>query len=177
MAGRQFSFFLALADQVGFQEAIQALGDVVFLHSRSPTAIPEECSSTIVTKFGETPLRVLIARRADLAQIKFRPISGRNEWTCDVITQPIIEFDRSFVSDKSIAAGRLYRVDKYWGDDGKLLSKPDSFIEWANRLYKLAKASLTKVEQGCYAGAEALELRKKGVAFEGLDIEVGSIKG
>jgi hypothetical protein len=74
-------------------------------------------------------------------------------------------------------ASRLYRIDKYWGDDGKLVSKSPEFIDWADRLYKLAKASLTKVEQGCYAGAEALELRKAGVAFEGLDIEIGSVEG
>jgi hypothetical protein len=47
----------------------------------------------------------------------------------------------------------------------------------ADRLYKLAKASLTKVENGYYAGCEALERRNAGVAFEGLDIKIGSIKG
>lgn len=124
-----------------------------------------------------TPPRLLVARRVDLPRIDFAPIRGRNDFTYDINKAPVIEFDRCYVTDRFIRVGRLYRVDKYWDENKQLVSKPDAFIEWADRLYKLAKASLTKVEQGCYAGAEALELRKKGVAFEGLDIKVGSIKG
>lgn len=109
-------------------------------------------------------------------RVEFLPISGREEYSCDPTFAPVIEFSRCYETDRFIRAGRLYRVDKYWDENKQLVSKPQAFIDWADRLYKLAKGSLTKVEQGCYAGAEALELRKAGVAFEGLDIEVGSIK-
>ena len=112
-----------------------------------------------------------------MRHVEFRPIKGRGEFSCDPTFAPVIEFSRCYATDRFIRAGRLYRVDKYWDENKQLVSKPDAFIDWGDRLYKLAKASLTKVEQGCYAGAEALELRKAGVAFEGLDIEMGSVKG
>lgn len=176
MAGRQFSFFLGPSDQFAFEEALGTAGDIVFIKDRSSTSRPEEQKSSVIRNPESEPFRVLIARRDDLPNIRFRSIKGRNDFSCDVTFEPVVEFDRFVGGSRFIRAGRLYRIDKYWGDDGKLASKPDAFIEWADRLYKLAKASLTKVEQGCYAGAEALELRKKGVAFEGLDIEVGSIK-
>jgi len=73
-------------------------------------------------------------------------------------------------------AGRFYRVDQYWNDDRELISKPPEFIEWADRLYKLVKKSLTKVEQGHFAGVEALAMRKSGIPFEGLDIEFASLE-
>ena len=125
---------------------------------------------------GKEVLDLWIARRANHSEIIFKPLGSRDEFYCDQTFAPVIEFGRCYVTDRFIRAGRLYRVDKYWDENKQLVSKPDAFIDWADRLYKLAKASLTKVEQGCYAGVEALELRKKGVAFEGLDIEVGSIK-
>ena len=177
MAGRQFSFFLAPRDQLSFENALRATGDIAFCLPRSQSPKLEECESTLITEFGEVSLRVIIARAVDLPTIKLREIKGRNEYSCDVIGQPIVEFDRSFVSLQSISAGRFYRIDKYWDDAGNLESKSPEFIEWAERLYKAAKKSLIKVEQGCYAGAEALELRKAGVAFEGLDIELGSVAG
>jgi hypothetical protein len=178
MAGRQFSFFLAQADQTALEVALRESGDLAFVNERSSSSKAEERASSVIQEIGKEPFGLLIARRADLKDILFRPIKGRQEFSCDINTQPVVEFSRfpSASTDRFIRAGRLYRIDKYWGDDGKLVSKPPEFIDWAERLYKLAKASLTKVEQGCYAGAEALELRKAGVAFEGLDIEVGSIK-
>ena len=129
----------------------------------------------MIHDLGKDPFRVLIARREDISNISFRPIKGRDEYSCDVTIQPVVEFDRFFGNSRFIRAGRLYRIDKYPGDDGKLVSKPDAFIEWGERLYQGAKKSLTKVEQGCFAGEEALKMREAGVAFEWLDIAMGSI--
>lgn len=177
MAGRQFGFFLSGSDQVRFEEALRASGEIAFIEvwPKAPRAV--ELATSVISKMGEDTLKILITRREDMRHVEFRPIRGREVYSCDPTFAPIVEFSRCYVTDRFIRAGRLYRVDKYWDENKQLVSKPDAFIDWADRLYKLAKASLTKVEQGCYAGAEALELRKNSVAFEGLDIEVGSIKG
>ncbi len=175
MSGRQFNFFLGPSDQVAFDEALRTSGDIAFIKDRSTSPKPEEQDSSVIHDLGKEPFRVLIARREDIANIRFRPIKGCDEFSCSVTSQLVIEFDRFFGNSRFIRAGRLYRIDKYWGDDGKLVSKPDAFIEWGDRLYKLAKKSLIKVEQGCFAGKEALEMRRAGAAFEGLDITMGSI--
>jgi len=177
MSGKQFTFFLAQTDEIAFEEALRASGDIAFLRVWPKSANPEEVPTSQVLEMGREILNLWIARRVDLPMINFTQVRGREVFSCDPTFAPVVEFSRCYVTDCFIRAGRLYRVDKYWDENEQLVSKPDAFIEWADRLYKLAKASLTKVEQGCYAGAEAMELRKQGVAFEGLDIEVGSIKG
>jgi len=178
VAGRQFTFFLGPSDQLGFENALRSSGDIAFLRERPRSTVPEEVETSIIHDFGSEPFGILIARRVDLPDVKFRPISGRPEFSCDPTLAPVIEFSRfpSVIADRFIRSGRLYRVDKYWGDDGRLVSKAPEFIEWGGRLYKLAKQSLTRVEQGCFAGSEALELRRSGIAFEGLDVRMGSVK-
>jgi hypothetical protein len=176
MAGRQFSFFLGPADQLPFERAIRASGDVVFLKSWPRTSRPEIIADSVVTAPGKEILPILIARKEDIGKIVFTPVRGRDVFSCDAHTQPVIEFSRCYITDRFIRAGRLYRVDKYWGCDGTLATKSPEFVEWGERLYSLARRSLTRVEQGLFAGAEALKLRQTGVAFEGLDIAVGSIE-
>jgi hypothetical protein len=178
MAGHQFSIFLGPSDQADLEEAIRASGDIAFINDWPLSPKPEEIETSVIRDFGKESFKTLIARRADLADIEFHPIRGREEFSCDPTLAPVIEFSRFpfVVAGRFIRAGRLYRIDKYWSEDGKLVSKPDAFIEWGKRLYKLAKKSLFKVEQGCFAGKEALAFRKAGVAFEGLDIAMGSIK-
>lgn len=176
MAGKQFSFFLGVSDQIEFEDTMRSSGDIVFLRHWSQSARPEEVATSQVLAMGREVLGLWIARREDLSLIDFQPIKGRAEFACDPTVAPVIEFSRCYVTDRFIRAGRLYRVDKFWDDNRQLVGKPHAFIEWADTLYRLAKASLTKVEQGCYAGAEAIKLRETGVAFEGLDVKVGALR-
>lgn len=176
MVGTQFSFFLGTGDQAAFEDAVRGAGDVAFLKVWPSSTVPEELPDSQVRRMGMEILDILISRRADLQQVEFKPVQGRNVFSCSTSYAPVIEFSRCYVASRFIRAGRLYRIDRYWNDSQQQEAKPKEFIEWANRLYKLAKASLTRVEQGCYAGLEAIELRRKGIAFEGLDIEVGSVE-
>lgn len=175
--GRQFSFFLGPTDQQALEDAIRSSGDIVFLADRSHSQMGEELASSIIHDPRTQPFGCLIARRADVADIRFRPTGYRDDdFACNVSDQPVVEFDRFFFFDRFRRAGRLYRIDQYWNPDRELVSKSVDFIEWADRLYKLVKKSLTKVERGYFAGAEALALRRSGVPFEGLDIEFASLE-
>ena len=173
--GRQFSFFLGPKDQEPFEEAMRASGDLVFLKDWPLGSEPEEVQSSVILEMGKEALKLLVARRADLRLIRFHPIKGRAEFSCDPTFAPVIEFSRSYVTSRFIRAGRLYRTDAYWNDNNERQKKPQEFISWADRLYALGKRSLTLVEGPYYAGADALGLRGKGVAFEGLDIKIGSL--
>lgn len=176
MAGKQFTFFLSAADQLGFEEALRASGEIAFLRSWPASSEPEELSTSKVREMGVEMLDILIVRREDLPLLEFRPVRGGNVFSCDSVLAPVVEFGRCYVTDRFIRAGRLYRGDQYWDSNKQPVSKHRAFVEWAERLYKLAKASLTKIEQGCYAGAEAIELRKAGLVFEGLDIAIGTLE-
>jgi hypothetical protein len=173
--GKAIQFFLAKSDQLAFEDVLRSSGDIAFLNVWPSSAAAAELATSVVRKMGDEVLDVLIARKDDIGSIRFSPIKGRDVFSCDPTLESVVEFSRCYATDRFIRAGRLFRNDKYWDDRRVLVSKPDAFIEWSERLYSLAKKSLTKVEQGYFAGAEALKLRKAGVAFEGLDIEVGSI--
>ncbi len=177
MAGKQFGFFLAPSDQLEFEGELRTSGDIVFLSERPSLPAAEELSTTQILKMGKEPLGVLIARREDVGSLRFPAVKNTNIYVCDTYDSLAVEFSRCYVTERFIRAGRLYRVDKYWDKNNNLATKPADFIDWAERLHKIAKKSLTKVEQGYFAGKEALELRASGVAFEGLDIEIGSILG
>jgi len=177
MAGRQFSFFLGPADQQALEDAIRSSGDIVFLADRSHSTNGQELISSIIDDPEKQPFGCLIARRADLAEIRFKPTGYRDDdFACNVTYEPVVEFDRFFLFKNFLRAGRFYRVDEYWNEENELTSKPPEFIEWADRLYKLVKKSLTRVEQGHFAGIEALAMRKSGIPFEGLDIEFSSLE-
>jgi hypothetical protein len=177
VAGKQFSFFLGLTDQIAMEEAIRASGDVVILSARSRAAWADEKESSVMHDPENEVFRVLIARRTDLPLIHFHPThSPDNDFACKVLDQQIVEYDRMVGFKHFIRAGRMYRVDKFWNANHQIVSKSPEFIEWADRLYKLVKRSLTKVEQGFYAGQEALAMRRSGVPFEGLDVEFNSIQ-
>jgi hypothetical protein len=110
-----------------------------------------------------------------LEGILFTPIKDRDAFSCDLFTQRVIELAGSHFSKRVLRAGRLYGLDRYWREDGAYASKPIEFVEWAERVYKVTKRSLIKIEHGFYAGREALELRRTGMLFEGLDIGIGVI--
>lgn len=177
MSGRQFSFFLGLTDQQTLEDVIRSSGDIVLLANRSHSDMGEELASSIIDDPQKQSLRCLIARRADLADIHFKPTGYRpDDFACNVTYEPVVEFDRFFFAKNFMRAGRFYRVDQYWNADDEVESKSPEFIEWAERLYKLVKKSLARVEQGHFAGAEALAMRRSGIPFEGLDIEFGSLE-
>jgi hypothetical protein len=177
MTGRQFSFYIGLTDQVAIEEAIRASGDVVILEDRAPDERGVERDSSVMRDPEQEVFRVLIARRADLPAIRFHPTGFRpDDFACDTLREPIIEFDRPLYFKQFIRAGRMYRNDKFYDSHDNLVGKSPEFIEWAEQLYKLVKKSLTKIEQGCFAGLEALAMRRSGIPFEELDIDFDSIE-
>lgn len=176
VVGKQFSFYLGLTDQIAIEEAIRASGDVVVLEDRSPNEYGVERESSIMRDPESEIFRVLIARRTDLPNIRFHPTGYRpDDFACDTLFQPIVEFDRPLVFKRFIRAGRMYRQDRYYNAHDELVSKSPEFIEWAARLYRLVKKSLIKIERGRYAGHEALAMRQRGIPFDELDIECDSI--
>lgn len=175
MASKHFTFFLGQNDQAEFEQALRTSGEIAFLKVWPNSPGAEELPTSVVSVMGKDILNLWIVRREDVGGIEFTPIRVRDVFSCDPIFEPVVEFGRCYATERFIRPGRLYKVNKYWNESRNLVRKSRAFVSWSDRLYGLAKESLTKIERGCYAGAEALALRKAGVAFEGLDIAVGSI--
>lgn len=167
MLGRQFSFFLGPGDQAPFEQALRSAGSMVILKARSASSVPEQLNTTVIARFGEEDLHVLLARNSDVETITFRPVRGRPEYSGNPTTEPFVEFSRCYVSTDIIRPGRLFYIPKYPGDDGQVIVKPAAFTEWADRLLQAAKASLTKIDSNFYAGADAIRLRTAGTVLEG----------
>jgi hypothetical protein len=162
--GRQINFFLGAADQAPFEASLRSLGDFAVLGSRSPSPMPLRLCSTVVETFGEELLRVYLARPQDVDQLHYRLIGNGTEYTPDVLRDPVIEFDRCFVSDGFIRRGRLYYVSGYFDEANRKIRKSEAFIEWADRVMRKAARELgTKVDGICYAGLDALKQQAAGV--------------
>ena len=170
MVGRQFSFFWGPEDQLPFEMALRETGDVAFLKERSRSPTAEVCSSSVISEFGKEWLGILVARSDDVGRIRFRPIRGRVDFSCDPVIEPIVEFSRCYVDNKIIRPGRLYRVDEYF-DDGDVIRKSATFIKWAEKLFDNGRAGLEMLRPGLYAGFHASKLREAGILFDGLDVD------
>ena len=167
--GRKFSFFLSSSDQQRFNSFLLDVDDSVFFNSRPN--YPE--AQILDSSASRESHRVLVGRRSDLSNIRFISISGCSDFSSDVSSQPFIEFDRSHLKAKCLWEGRLYRTDRFWDENGEISLKSEDFVRWADRLFRIAKKSLTKIESGFYAGDEAIEMRKNGIAFVQLDLSIG----
>ena len=166
MRGCQVNFYLGPSDQEPFEGALRKAGEIVVLKYLSSSAAPECQRGTVISRMGEEPLRVLLARPEDVDAIRFEPVRGRQEYSCSSSAAPIIEFDRCFVSGDFIRRGRLYYLPRHYDAAAKPLVKPAAFLSWARRLLKRARASLQMIEHNDYAGPDALRLREAGVPFE-----------
>ena len=170
MASRQFSFFLGFNDQASIEQAIRKSGDVVFFRESAPSPSPVQVRTVVIEQHRPEPFKILICRRVDLTSIQFIESPGPHGYYVDQDRSPFVEFSRfpKMADDHQIRASRLYRIDKYWNDVDKLVSKSLDFVEWAEHLYALTKASMIKIQNGYYAGAEAIKLRRDGILFEGI---------
>jgi hypothetical protein len=163
------------SDQIAFDAVLREDEEIVFLRSWPNTPSPEIILSSVRNDINEVG-KILIARIGDVNNLTFNKIRNRDVYSCNESVELVVEFSRCYVGDKFIRAGRFFRVDRFWNADDKLECKSKEFTTWADALYRRAKKSLLKIEQFHYAGAEALEMRKAGIAFEGLDIPLGAMQ-
>lgn len=174
--GSQIRFFLAPADVSQLENEIRACGAMkILLDKFEYVDLAGIRRSTVDTLAAENQGLCLV-REEDIADLEFRPISKTAQRYCDGSRSPIIEYYCGFAGASVIRSGRLYRIDSYYDKEGKKVRKSQDFIHWANRVFRKVKNHLQKIEDGYYAGAIALEMRKHGVNFEGIDSPISVAK-
>lgn len=161
MQSHQLNFFLGPEDQEILEKCFIECGEFMIMRPRNISSL---CvlSTTIIIDFGKSELRVLLARKADLEYIKFRPVQTTGMNSANDISNPVIEYDRCYVGDNFIRRGRLYFVAKYFDEDGELIRKPADYLRWAKCILRKVKSKLLHQGNGVYLGPEAKALLQQG---------------
>jgi hypothetical protein len=168
--GSQVEFFLGPSDLIALSDAFSQLAELVYLRP-DLRVMQLHAPEDIVPRYGTENLRFYIARKHDV-QLLMSHREGEIESQLPHHTtyQPIVEFDRPFVSNSYIRAGRMYRVDSYYLPSGEVVRKSEDWISWAKKLFAVTRKSLAKVgDSGYYAGEEALAMRSSGILFQQID--------
>lgn len=161
MRSQQLNFFLGPQDQELLEECFILCGDFIIIRPRSIKLL---CvlETTIISDFAKSELRVLLAQKADMKDIKLHRLKNTQMESANIISNPIIEYDRCYVGDKFIRRGRLYFVEKYFDEFGVLIRKPDSYVQWAKCIFREVRSKLFHHGNGMYAGPEANALMQRG---------------
>lgn len=166
MRGKQVSLFLTKKDLSEFEQALRStVPAIMFLRHHSRSGKPEVLSTISELEYGVDILAVLVVRWQDLKTLQYTHLPARGEFFCSPIENPIIEFDRPYVTKEFIRAGRLYFIPSYWGEASKI-AKPPEFVEWADSIIELARRTLKRIPDKGYAGREALEFHERGGRLE-----------
>jgi hypothetical protein len=164
--GKQVRLFLTKNDLAEFEKALRsAISAVVFLKDHSRSAQPEVLSTISDLEYGVDILPVVLARWQDLNKLEYTHLPARGEYFCSPIENPIIEFNRPYVTKEFIRAGRLYFIPSFWGESSKI-TKPPEFVEWADSIIGLARKTLKRIPDKGYVGREALQLHEHGVRLD-----------
>ena len=140
MESRQLNFYLNLSDQHLFDQMLKANELIKLCQYQTEEACPYFLESSIITKMGEEALKIILVRKSDIENIRYRKIKERYIYSIDSIRSPVIEYSRCYVGDNIIRRGRLYFVKAHYDDKDYLISKSSDFLAWANQLLDEARA-------------------------------------
>lgn len=164
--GRQINFYLGPSDEIDFERSLRRADDIVFLQERGPEPTIVELKTTTRTE-GQWS-RIIVTQRSLVNLLTPRLIPTLGLWTIDNLDQPVVQFDTCFRDETVITPGRLFRQDSHFVGE-LLVRKPDSFVRWADSLYRYARKFLTKSGVIYYTGPQAAQMHRDGMFLEGLD--------
>lgn len=159
--GRQLLTFLTEMDIEKLVARLQELESFSIVHSRSGNDRPAVVDSPAVEQDDKVWLYYSLVRDDDVDSIVMREVPAQNYWVVDSLRSPVVEFTRSFCDGQKIRAGRLWYEKRYFRSDGEAIQKPQSFLTWADRVFKCARQHLKKSDD-YLVGAEACELITSG---------------
>ena len=146
--------FITPSDTRAVEAALRETGELVILHSRSPTGRPREIEHLDFVENGKRWLFTLLVLREHLGQVRMHHVPEQGYWVIDELTPPVVEFSCSFYDGRIIRTGRIYYADGYYGPGDEWIEKPEAFRTWAAKALRRVKKTLTKCGVA-YVGAEA----------------------
>lgn len=162
--GRQVNFYMLANDLARFEEWLQSNNEVFFINSRLSTPEIQPLQTLAISKMGETPLMVYLARKSELSDLVIKVVSNQNYWKIDILRSPAVELMRCYYNENMVRRGRLYFQTGYYDSDGHWIEKPKEFLDWANSLLRWIRNHYQKdPEIDFYVGPSAREwISQKG---------------
>jgi hypothetical protein len=162
----QFNYFLGPDDQLALDRLIQNDGRFCFLHqpiwpgdqllTRTAMPIPER----------KWPLFMCIVRPEDEAQMAIHFIEAQGYSLPDTSNGYVIEYGRCYFDGKLIRRARM-AFSTIWVDaQYHPHFKDEGFIREARSIFRKVKKSLTLMDNGWYAGSQALTMKQQGIRFD-----------
>lgn len=156
---KQFSFYLTPNDFLNLERALRKVTQILIFSEESKDSKPLELPSFEIDKMGKDNLAVYLTCRGCDGKMFLDKIEKQKIWIVDSLCSPVIELSRCFFDGNILRAGRMYYTTGYYLEDGFWTDKDSKFLEWAKKVFAVAKRNLKrKKELDAYFGKEALQL-------------------
>jgi hypothetical protein len=159
---KQFSFYLTPNDTEGLEKTLRRKLDFLILADSSLRPVPNVLPCLKLKEMGKEDTTVYLVRPSDLDKIVMWQVENSGEWVIDIHFSPAIEFDRCYISRKTITDGRMYYVTGYYNENDVWVEKDKEFLTWAQHLFNISKKSL-RLDKNleAYFGEEALNMKPR----------------
>jgi len=162
MKSVQQNFYLDLNDQFELNVKLLDFQDMEICKYHSSGNAPVILENTLIGNMGAEPLKILLFRKSDFANIVFRDVGSVNGYSVDTLRSPVVEYSRCYVDDEIIRRGRLYFIMSFYDEHDKLAKKSESFVTWANDILSVTRKNLSNGDTGTRFGAGALIDKRNG---------------
>jgi hypothetical protein len=166
MLSSQTNYFLGPADEKRIEEIIETDGRFHFLRQPLYSSRVSLSATVPAVQEGQWPTLMTLVRPGDEKRIGLRLIETQGYYLPDPMDGYVLEYGRCFFDGRFICKNRMCFFATCSAEAGKHQYKDEDFINDARSLFRKVKRVLTPIEGGWYAGSQALELRKRGVEFD-----------
>lgn len=160
MASLQINFYIMPNEQEWFDELLRSSGSIRIVAGMTSAYRPQISSTTVLRAPGDEDLKVHLFRDQDLEGLHADEIPSRGEWIVDVLRSPAIEFRRCFTDGRLLRRGRLFFIEDYYDNSGRLVRKDVGFLRWARGIISKVRRSMIKREDGDYMSPGAAEQQR-----------------
>lgn len=155
---RQINFYLTEADQIALEQRLLQAGPLLAIGTTSPN---EELATIQPGENGVADLSHLViylVRPDDVSKVGLKSVPAQGYFSVDQSRSPVVELLRSRRKEDKLQRGRIYAQTSHYGDDGNLISREESFLQWLSKLLYHARKTLIR-EDGVYVGPDAYKKR------------------
>jgi hypothetical protein len=160
----QINFYLSDLDHQNLVRELTKVAGISYVLPPLTTADlePHDLSVLGPWKSGEnSPLLFLRHQTLSFQLVPSGP--NRFSYYIDVAENPVVEYLRAVQREHEIQRGRFYYTSRYLAEDGYIHEKPSEFIQFAKRIFMIAKKFCSARYEGFYIGPDAAILQRKGL--------------
>lgn len=144
--GKQINFYLLPSDITMLESKLKNACALTILHGRSNSSTPRELPNLDLVENNHRLLFYYLVRPDDIESLVINFVPKQNYWVIDVLCSPVIEFTSCFFDGQNLRRGRIYCVEKYYGKNGEIVEKSESFKKWVQQIFSVTKKNLLKFD-------------------------------